>query len=159
MKKILIVFSVALLFQFMIVQAAERGSVPQVLVKAFAARFPEGQLQKWETRQEGYIATFRQDGKTLHAYFTAAGDWKGTETPVKWTKHLPENVQAGWKQSEYAGWYVESIRKIETPEQPLYALHVNNSPVLNSERIDAYLEEHVVFFNANGETVRKDRMP
>jgi hypothetical protein len=115
-------------------------------------------LKKWEQRKEGFIAVFRQDGHKNYAYYSADGVWKGTETPIKWTKNLPEKVKEGWKNSGYYDWYVEDIKKIEAPDGPMYALHVDNGVKLDSDHHDAYLEEYVLFFSENGQLVRKDTM-
>jgi hypothetical protein len=131
--------------------------VPQPVVTAFTNRFPNAQLKKWEQRKEGYIADFRLSGKKIFAYYASDGTWKGTETPIKWTKNLPAAVKEGWKNSGYYAWYVLDIKKIETPEQPLYTLHVNNGSLLDSDHHDAFLEEYVLFFSEKGELVRKDK--
>ena len=159
MKKIIVVLVVAMTFQYMMAQAAGPVVVPQAVSQAFTARFPDGQLKKWETRKEGFVAVFREHGKTWFAYYTADGSWKGTETPIKWTKNLPQAVRAGWLKSDYASWYVQDIKSIRTPEGLLYALHVDNSSVLDSEHKDAFREEYVIFFNEKGEIVRTDTMP
>jgi len=150
MKKVLFVLVVALMTQSMVAQAGKAVAVPSVVASAFSARFPSGQLKKWEQRKEGYVAVFRQDGKKYFAYYKADGTWSGTEMPIKWT---------GWLKSEYASWYVRDIKKIETPDGPLYALHMDNSPNLDSDHNYAFGEEWVVFFSEKGEIVRKDQMP
>ncbi len=150
---------IALFSKTMIAQAKGGVTVPQSVIAAFSNRFPDVKLKKWEQRKEGYIATYRKDGKKYFAYYAADGAWKGTETPIKWTRNLPEAVKAGWKKTDYYSWYVLDIKKIDTPEQPLYTLHVDNSSTLDSDHKDAFREEYVLFFSASGELVRKDRMP
>jgi hypothetical protein len=159
MKKVLFVLVVALISQSMVAQAGKAVTVPSAVASAFSARFPSGQLKKWEQRKEGYVAVFRQDGKKYFAYYKADGTWSGTEMPIKWTKNLPPVVRKGWLKSEYASWYVRDIKKIETPDGPLYALHMDNSPNLDSDHNYAFGEEWVVFFSGKGEIVRKDQMP
>jgi hypothetical protein len=155
MKKLIVVLVVALMSQSMIAQADTAVVVPQAVASAFATRFPTGQLQKWAQRPQGYIAAFKQDGKKYFAYYAADGTWKGTETPVKWTKNLPADVRKGWIKSGYGTWYVEDIKKIDQPDQPLYVLHVDNSPLLDADHKDAFMEEWVLFFNSNGDLVNK----
>lgn len=157
MKKVLIVLVIALLSEGMIAQKDSAFAVPRQVTTAFTAQFPAGRLKKWEQRKEGYVAVFRQDRKRYFAYYAADGNWKGTETPIKWTKNLPDSVKAGWKISGYYDWYVEDIKKIETPEQPLYVLHVDNGSLLDADHHDAFREEYLLFFSAKGELVRKER--
>jgi len=162
MKKLIILIVIALFSETMIAQAhpvASHTAVtpPQAVSTAFAARFPNAQVKKWEERTEGYIADFKLNGQKLFAYYAADGNWKGTETSIKWSRNLPEAVRQAWKNSDYAAWYILKIKKIETPEQPLYVLDVNNGPLLNSEKHDAFLEEYALFFSEKGELVRKDK--
>ncbi len=160
MKKLFFLIAIAMLSQTMIAQARNNNvEPPQSVTTAFTARFPSANLKKWELRKEGYIADFRLDGKKLFAYYAADGTWKGTEAPIKWTKNLPAAVREGWKNSGYGAWYVLDIKKIETPDQPLYTLHVNNGTLLDSDHHDAFLEEYVLFFSEKGELVRTDKMP
>ena len=159
MKKIMVLIAAAILAQTMVAQSAgvPVSVVPAVVVKAYSTQFPDGKLKKWEQRKQGYIAQFTRGGKKYFAYYSADGSWKGTETPIKWTKDLPGNVKLGWKNSGYYNWYVVDMKKIETPEEPLYVLHLNNGTLLDSDHHDAYLEDWLLFFNGKGDLVRKER--
>jgi len=159
MKNVLILLTIAVMSQSMIAQGDTVVVVPQQVTAAFVKQFPTGHLKKWEQRKEGFIADFRLDGKKYFAYYAADGAWKGTESPIKWTRELPAAVKEGWKKSGYYSWYVLDIKKIETPDQPMYTLHVNNGTLLDADHHDAFLEEYVLFFSPTGELVRKDRMP
>ncbi len=159
MKKAIVIIMIALLSQSMIAQADTAGVVPTQVATAFTTQFPGARLKKWQQRAEGYIADFRLNGKKLFAYYSADGAWKGTETPVKWTKDLPAAVKEGWRTSGYYNWYVMDIKKIETPGEPMYTLHVNNGPTLDSDHYNNFLEEYVLFFSPSGQLVRKDKMP
>lgn len=130
--------------------------VPRQVAEAFHERFPDSKVQKWESRKEGFVARFHRGGKVWFAYYTADGAWKGTETPIKWTRDLPAAVKTGWKNSGYYNWKVEDIKKIETPEQPLYVLHVDNGSLLDSDHHDAFLEGYILFFSEKGELVKKE---
>ena len=132
-------------------------TVPAPVLTAFTTRFPNAKLKDWQERKEGFIADFKLDGKKLFAYYAPDGTWKGTESPVKWTKNLPATVREGWRNSDYGAWYVRDIKKIDQPDGPLYALHVDNGVTLDSDHHDAFLEEYVLFFNEAGQLVRKDK--
>lgn len=158
MKNLFVVIASMILAQTVMAQKEEFQPVPKEVVKAFSAKFPDSDLKKWETRKEGYIAKFTRNGKKYFAYYSHEGEWKGTESRIKWTRHLPEGVQTGWKNSGYIDWYVHNIKKIETPERPLYVLHVNNGTLLSSDKYDAFKEDHVLYFTADGELVKKDKI-
>ena len=134
------------------------GEVPARVSTAFSGKFPQGELKKWEKRKEGYVAHFRKDGKKHYAYYSHEGNWKGTESPVRRTRHLPAAVQSAWENSSYVGWYVHNIRKIETPEQQLYVLHLNNGTLLDSNKFDAYKEDHVLYYTPDGNLVRTEKI-
>jgi hypothetical protein len=172
MKKLIVLITIALLSQTMIAQADSAAPAPAVIATttgkhsavvpppavtaAFATRFPNTQVKQWMERKEGYIAAFRLDHKKSFAYYAADGTWKATETPVNWTWHLPAAVHKGWLNSDYAAWYVEKITKIVTPEQTLYTLLVNNTPLLDADHVWVDKEKYVLFFSEKGELVRKD---
>ncbi|MES1249180.1 MAG: hypothetical protein ABUL46_00775, partial [Chitinophaga rupis] len=124
MKKSIVLVATAMLFQTMVAQSAGKAVPPTVVVKAFTTQFPDGKLKKWEERKQGYIAKFSRDGKKYFAYYSSDGAWQGTEAPIKWTKNLPDSVKSGWKTSGFYNWYVVDMKKIDTPDQPLYVLHV-----------------------------------
>ncbi len=154
MKKVIIVLVIALMSQTMATRAAGI-TVPSAVTTAFTTRFPSGRLKKWKQYPQGYVAVFRQKGKKEFAYFAADGAWKGTETPIGWSWNLPDTVKKAWRKCEYSAWKIEHIKMIEQPDQPLYVLDVNNSPLLDADHSYIDGEEWVIFFNRKGELVRK----
>ncbi|HMI60432.1 MAG TPA: PepSY-like domain-containing protein [Puia sp.] len=139
-------------------QSTVSNEVPKHVSKAFSGKFPESEPKKWELRKEGYVAHFKKDGKKHYAYYSQEGNWKGTETCVNRTRHLPVAVQTAWKHSGYNDWYVHNIRKIETPEQQLFVMHLNNGPLLSSDKHDAFKEDHVLYFTRDGELVKSEKI-
>ena len=158
MKKVFIVMVVALMSQSMIAQAdtAVVVLVPPAVAKAFSTQFPQGKLKKWEQNKEGYIAVFRQNGKKISVRYSADGTWGSTETTIApWLWNLPDSVRKGWRKTQYAGWKVAHITRIDQPGGQLYALDVNNSPELDAEHVNNFEVEWMLFFNAKGELVRQ----
>jgi hypothetical protein len=158
MKKVFIVLIVALMSQSMIAQAdtAVVVLVPQAVAKAFSTQFPQGKLKKWEQSKEGYTAVFKLDGKKISACYSADGTWGSTETKIApWLWNLPDSVKKGWRKTQYAGWKVAHITKIDKPGELLYALDVNNSPELDAEHMYNFGVEWMLFFNAKGELVKQ----
>jgi len=158
MKKLIVVLVVALMSQSMIAQAdtAVVVLVHPAVAKAFSTQFPQGKLKKWEQSKEGYTAVFKQDGKKVSASYSADGTWGGTETKIApWLWNLPDSVRKGWRKTQYAGWKVEHITKIDKPGEVLYALDVNNSPELDAEHMYNFGVEWMLLFNAKGELVKQ----
>lgn len=139
-------------------QTVESNEVPKRVIQAHSKKFPDSEIRKWEIRHDGYIALFRSNGKKHTAYYTPEGHWKATESTVKWTRHLPDPVKEGWKNSGYYTWYVHNMKKIETDGQRLYVLHVHNGPTLDANKIDAFGENHVLYFTQEGKLIRTERI-
>jgi hypothetical protein len=129
---------------------------PKAVSDAFITRFPDARIKKWMERKEGFIAVFRLNRQKDFAYYSADGTWKATETPLKWTWHLPDVVRHSLRHGDFAAWYVMEIKKLVTPEQTLYVLRVNNSPLLDSDHAQIDSEEYNIFFTEDGRLVRKD---
>ena len=159
MKKVFFVLVVALMSQSMIAQADTAVVVPQAVAKAFSTQFPQGKLRKWQQSKDGYIAVFKQDGKKVSASYSADGTWGSTETTIApWLWNLPDSVRKGWRKTQYAGWKVAHITRIDQPDGLLYALDVNNSPELDAEHVNNFEVEWMLFFNAKGELVRQHQV-
>jgi hypothetical protein len=95
-------------------------------------------------------------GKRYLCSYSADGTWGSTETKIApWLWNLPDSVKKGWRKTQYAGWKVEHITKIDKPGEVLYALDVNNSPELDAEHVYNFGVEWMLFFNAKGELVRQ----
>jgi len=161
MKKLIVIIAIAFFSDAMIAQARpvpnhNEVTPPQAVSSAFASRFPNVEAKKWSEQQQTYYATFRWNGKKTFAYFAPDGTWKATEMPMKWSWNLPPAVRNAWKNGDFAAWYLADIKKIETPDRTLYALHVNNSPLLNSDHSQIDHEEYELFYNEQGDLVRKD---
>lgn len=156
MKKVFIVLIVALMSQSMIAQADTAVVVPPAVTKAFSTQFPQGKLKKWEQNKDGYTAVFKQDGKKTAVFYTADGTWASTETTIApWLWNLPDAVKKGWRKTQYAGWKVEHITKIDKPGEVLYVLDVNNSPELDAEHMYNFSVEWKLLFNEKGDMVKQ----
>jgi hypothetical protein len=159
MKKIIVMIALGLFFQTMMAaQSHTPVVVPQTVINAFTAQFPEGKLKNWESRKEGYIARFVHNGKKWFAYYSPDGKWQGTEVPVKWTRQLPDSVKTGWMNSGYGNWYVVDMKKITTPEQVMYVMHVDNGVLLDSNHHDVYKEEWLLYFSGTGGLIKKQQV-
>lgn len=158
MKKLLAAFASFILLQPLSAQTTEKNVIPHAVKASFSGHFPDGDLKKWEVRKEGYIARFKKDGRKHYAYYSPEGQWKGTESSIRWTRHLPDPVKTSWKNSGYAGWYVHNIKKLETPGQRYYVLHLNNTPHLDGNKADNFKEDHLLFFTPDGLLVKTDRI-
>jgi hypothetical protein len=177
MKKLVVLLAIALVSETMIAQAGpatpatasvpvptpapsvNTGAVtpPQVVIDSFNARFPNTPVKKWLARPKGFIADFKLNGQQRFADYGPDGTWVGTETPIKFPFRFPHDVKQGWRHSDFSAWYLVKAYRIVTPGQTLYALDVNNSPLLDAEHMYNFNEEFFIYFSENGKLVRKDR--
>jgi|ERR1700722_9175355 hypothetical protein len=160
MKKLIILIAIALFSGTMHAQAsaipgAHVATPPQPVATAFSTRFPGARLKKWYQTPDRFIAQFKLNGKKLFADFGTDGSWQKTQTAIHWSWNLPEKVRNGWRHCDFAAWYLADIKLVETPDGRLYALHVNNSPIVGAEHAEIDHSEYELFFNENGELVRK----
>jgi hypothetical protein len=131
--------------------------VPPAVAQAFATQFPRAHLKKWETISTGYQAIFRLKDQKCLAIYTASAVWKETDYPVKWTRQLPTAVRTGWRNSGYVSWELMGIRKIVTPAQTWYTMHVGEVQSLGPDDTDIG-SEYILYFSPEGELVRKERV-
>jgi hypothetical protein len=157
MKKLLAIIAVLIVSNEIMAQKIEHKDLPKHITKAFSEKFPNGEHAKWASHHDGYQVKFKQDQKQYTAYYTPDGQWKGTESPIKWTKNLPDKVKDGWAKSGHYDWYVHGIGQLQTPGGEQYVLRVNNSPLLDANHIDAHQEFRVLYFMADGTLVKTDR--
>lgn len=183
MKKLIVLFAIAFVSETMIAQAdpATTATVPpatpvsvpvlppapsvnnravtppQAVIDSFNARFPNTPIKKWLARPKGFIADFKLNGQQLFADYGPDGTWVGTETPIKFPFRFPHDVKQGWRHSDFSAWYLVKAYRVLTPGQTLYALDVNNSPLLDAEHMYNFNEEFFIYFSEDGKLVRKDR--
>ena len=80
-----------------------------------------------------------------------------TEYKVKWTWKLPQPVRKAWLNSGYADWMLNGIKKIVTPTQTLYTIHVYQVQSLGPDDADIG-DEFILYFSDKGELVKKERV-
>ncbi len=151
-----IVLSISIL-SFLFSAGVNSGPVPPAVAQAFATQFPHGHLKKWVAVSAGYQANFRLAGQKCLAIYTLDAVWKETDYPVKWTRQLPPAVRGAWRNSGYSSWELMGIRKIATPAQTLYALHVGEVQSLGPDDADIGTE-YILYFSGDGVLVRKERV-
>ena len=123
--------SIAFFTTGIIAQAKGNKEIPQKVMTAFLSKYPSAHLKNWKINSEGYAAEFVLDKKKYFAHFSPNADWQKTETKINWTWKLPPAVKKALYHSDYASWYVNEIREIQTPGEHLYtyAVHVNEMAI------------------------------
>jgi len=80
-----------------------------------------------------------------------------TEFPVHWIRDLPPAVKTAWKDCPYTSWLIFGIRKIVTPKQISYSIHVAQMQSLGPDDADIG-SEYILFFSENGLLIAKQKL-
>jgi hypothetical protein len=159
MKKTVLILLIAFLSAGITAQGNNFNAVPQKILSAFQLKYPSAQVKKWNMNNDGYVTKFFLNKKEYLAYYTADADWVRTETKIKWTWKLPAAVKTALHSSEYASWYVDEMKQVETPGEHKYMIHVDDGNKLDSDHHDAFKEDFMLYFSANGELIKKEKLP
>ncbi len=95
--------------------ACAQQSAPDVVTKAFQAKFPHAQNVKWEMEENSeWEAEFKTKGEKLSACFDGSGKWIKTEKEIKNTD-LPSDVKNSLDK-KLKDYELEEVERLETPD-------------------------------------------
>jgi len=150
-KTIILIAAIGLISYNTMAQKAQ-NMVPQAVITAFSAKYPQAQLKGWQTKNNACTASFAVANKKYKASFYNDGRWISTETQVK--RSSPK-ILAYLKKNNYASWYVDKIEKVETPMQSMYQVQIdNNSGNPTSYSNAGAIENKMLCFNDNGKLIK-----
>lgn len=116
MKTRLIKFPILLLAAFTIgfVSCSDDDDyIPEdIVVKAFADKYPGVNKVEWETKRDYKVAEFILNNKECEAWFDVQGNWLLTETDLL-LSDLPLAIQESHTKGQYSAWHVDDIDMIE----------------------------------------------
>ena len=127
--------SILLFINTSIAQSGAKKEPPDKIAHAFAVRYPSLNIKKWSVKKDIYTVNFISDNTKSMAFYDSNGGWIRTETLVSWK--LPLAVKKGFYKSQFAAWFVETIKKYETPEKTFYRFLIDNGDLLDSDHHDA----------------------
>ena len=131
--------------------AKSKNDVPENVIAAFTAKYPKAEVKNWNITNDGYIAKAKENGSKFYVTFDKNGRWVQTAAQISGSWNLPAEVRASLKESKYAAWRVDKIKKVETAAGNCYQVLVDN---LNLQ-IDAdhmgFTENLVLNFQPSGE--------
>ena len=130
--------------------AAVGHSLPASIAPAFNSRYPQAKIKNWKMIGDRCRIEFRDNRNKCAAYYSTNGRWIKTEISIPWTKDLPPAVRTALQKDGYASWYVDGIKEVQTPGEPLYVLHIDNGPSLDAKHYDAFKKDMIVSFTQDG---------
>jgi hypothetical protein len=129
--------------------------VPEKVLNSFSAKFPDAKVRNWKIEDNDYVAGFIFDHNKSSAFYSADDSWLKTETKVRWMKNLPDAVKKSFYQSEYATWAIDEIGHIQTPDQHVYTILVNDGNLLDSDHYDVFKQNVMLYYSPQGQLERK----
>ena len=144
MKKVMILAAFALALAAPAhAQMLKPAQVPAAVRATFKAKFPLVKTNSWEKEGDKYEAGFKQDGITMSALITPAGELVETESDMSPAK-LPAAVRAKLA-SDYKAYKVtEAAVLVSASGATTYEAEVSQGG-----------KHHDVVFNADGSLVKK----
>lgn len=129
--------------------------VPQNVQTAFSSKYPQAQLKAWKVKHDTCMAMFTLNTKKYVAKYAKDGDWYSTERIIRHESSLPPEVQAYLKTSKYASWYIDDMRKVNTPMQSMYVVYLDNDNgnQMVYENVGSVVDR-ALCFNDNGKLVK-----
>ncbi len=123
MKAVLLVLSVLFATNCYTPNVAAK-KVPELVTKAFKAKYPETRKVHWElNKMKQYEAEFKMQGVEYSSFFDETGKWIKTEQEIK-NKELPDAVQASIKR-EFSDFKIkEALRGTAPDGMKYYAVEI-----------------------------------
>lgn len=124
MKNLMLI--AVLLFAFGIQSCAQKSDpkkVPEQVLSAFKAKFPDVEKAKWERENDTeWEAEFKMDGIEYSASFTTKGRWKETENEIK-KSEIPANISTILDQN-FTDYDIEEAEMGEGPSGKFYEFEI-----------------------------------
>jgi hypothetical protein len=131
------------------------NNVPQAVLTAFSAKYPDVQLKKWKTNHSTSIALFVMNNKKYQASYSNNGEWLNTVRNIKHTSSLPVQAMLYLKKGNYASWHIDNMERLRTPSQNIYQVEVDNASGNKMLYEDAgSFEDKLLSFNDNGQLIK-----
>jgi hypothetical protein len=114
-------------FSGALAQGKSSDDVPQTVLSAFKAQYPQAQVKSAKQNKTGYKVKFMLNNKTYEAMFDQQGKWFQSVSNVSWQWHMPGTVKAGLKKSTHGSWHPYDVNFVETSSAKYYRVMVDNT--------------------------------
>jgi len=102
------------------------NNVPNTVSAAFTAKYPKSEIKKWSGANGSYTAVAKDGHQKFYATFDQSGNWLSTSSKVRWSWNLPTDVRTSLRNSKYAAWKIDGIKKVDSPTAGLYQVCVDD---------------------------------
>jgi hypothetical protein len=131
--------------------AQNNNKVPAEITAAFTVKYPKGEVKKWVVTNNQFTAKAKEAGQVFYATFNKNSQWLQTTSAISWSWKLPADVNGALKQSKYAAWRVDKLKKVETPNGDFYQVLVDNLFLQPDADHAAFADNYILEFKPNGE--------
>ena len=131
------------------------NNIPQAVLTAFSAKYPQVQLKKWKTKHNTSTALFIMNNKKYRALYSNEGIWLNTIRNIKHTSSLPAQAMLYLKKGNYASWHIDNMELLSTPSQNIYQVEVDNASgnKMLYENGGSFVDK-LLCFNNEGELIK-----
>ena len=141
---------VVMIFCTSSISAQNSSKVPVEISSAFTAKYPKAEVKKWVVTNNQFTAKAKDAGQVFYATFNNNGQWVQTISKISWSWKLPADVNGALKQSKYATWRVDKLKKVETPAGEYYQVLVDNLFLQPDADHAAFADNYILEFKPNG---------
>jgi hypothetical protein len=139
-------------------QACEKedsSRVNSAVKHTFTEMFPNALFVEWDIEGNYAVAEFRDNDYSREAWFDHSGTWFFTDTDIPFA-NLSEAVKNAFQASDYSGWRVEDVDRIERwGMEVIYVIEVEN----NSQEYDLYYSSDGILIKVVADTDGKNYLP
>jgi hypothetical protein len=131
-----------------------RDNVPQAVLTAFSATYPQASLKNWKINKDTCIASFKFADRKYEAFYLKNGKWIQSERTVRHKTTLPEDAQLFLKTGKYASWHIDDLQNLKTPSKSLFLVSIDNNSGNPVSYDGGSVESKMLYFNDRGKLVR-----
>jgi len=139
--------------------AQTANNIPNTVTAAFATKYPKARIKKWVETNGSYTAEARDSHQKFFAVFDQNGHWVSSALKINWSRNLPSQVQASIRNSKYAAWKIDGIKKVESPSEALYQVCVDDHFLhRDGAHAGAFTNSKVLNIKADGQIIAENNI-
>ncbi|MBS1525073.1 MAG: PepSY-like domain-containing protein [Bacteroidetes bacterium] len=130
-------------------------AVPSSVTGDFALKYPGVEVNKWKMNNNEYVANFKMNGRECDAFYSKDGDWLSTQVVMKHLKNLSPDIKAAIRNSQYASYHIDGVKRMHTPNQEMFIIEVDNNSgnKMIYDNLGSY-DDRLLYYTSDGRLVK-----